>query len=398
MKILHIYDGDGKVSPEASVSSVVYYLTRELAKLNNEVTILERRTSNDPFTEIRDNIRYVRVEGRKLAQLPYKEVKKTFTGIFRLILDRKILSIKFHNILKRKEFDIIHFHFPFTANILINLNRNLRRKAVYTAHIGEEKIRLALDHSTPVILKVFSPDLYLIKRVRKTVILNKFLKNILVKKGIPSERLEIIPNGVDVKEFSLDKDYVTYVRRKYGLKGITVMFAGTVTPRKGVLHLIKAMENLKNEDVTLLVVGSLKVDEEYSKNIMDYAKRKNVNVKFAGFVPRKELKALYLASDIFVLPSLGEGSSIVLMEALASGKPLIGSNVGGNPMQIRDGWNGFLVEPGNEKQLTEKIKYLAENEKERKRMGEKSRKLAEEEFSWSMIAKKYLRVYEEIVD
>ena len=65
-------------------------------------------------------------------------------------------------------------------------------------------------------------------------------------------------------------------------------------------------------------------------------------------------------------------------------------------MQIRDGWNGYLVEPANEKQLAEKVRYLVENEGERKRMGMNSRKLAEE-FDRRKIAEKYLNVYEEVV-
>ncbi|RLF07945.1 MAG: glycosyltransferase family 4 protein, partial [Thermoprotei archaeon] len=98
----------------------------------------------------------------------------------------------------------------------------------------------------------------------------------------------------------------------------------------------------------------------------------------------------------FVLPSLEEGFGVVLTEALASGKPLVGSNVGGIPAQIKDGWNGFLVESGNEKQLAEKIRYLIDNPEERERMGENSRKLAREEFDWEKIAERYLKVYEEV--
>ncbi len=105
---------------------------------------------------------------------------------------------------------------------------------------------------------------------------------------------------------------------------------------------------------------------------------------------------MYVACDIFVLPSFGEGDSIALKEALASGKPLIGTNIGGILAQIEDGWNGFLIEPANEKQLAERIMYLIDNEEERIRMGENSRKLAEEEFDWRKIAERYLEVYREV--
>ena len=126
-------------------------------------------------------------------------------------------------------------------------------------------------------------------------------------------------------------------------------------------------------------------------------KNKNLNVRFTGFIPYEDLKALYSACDIFVLPSFEEGFGIVLTEALASGKPLIGTKVGGIPMQRRDGWNGFLVEPGNEKQLAEKIKYLMDHPEEREIMGRNSRKLAEEEFDWKKITERYLEVYEWVV-
>jgi glycosyltransferase involved in cell wall biosynthesis len=174
------------------------------------------------------------------------------------------------------------------------------------------------------------------------------------------------------------------------------MFAGTVTPRKGVLELMKAAELLNCRDVLFLVVGNLDPDREYARKVMEYAESKKINAKFTGFVPYEDLKALYSACDVFVLPSFEEGQGVVLLEAMASGKPLIGSNVGGIPMQIKDGWNGFLVEPGNEKQLAEKIGYLIENEEERAMMGKNSRKLAKEEFDWEKIAEKYLRVYESI--
>jgi glycosyltransferase involved in cell wall biosynthesis len=129
---------------------------------------------------------------------------------------------------------------------------------------------------------------------------------------------------------------------------------------------------------------------------MEYAKSRGVNAKFTGFVPYEDLKALYSVCDVFVLPSLEEGQPLVLLEAMASGKPLIGSKVGGISMQIRDGWNGFLVEPGNEKQLAEKIRYLVDNEGGRIKMGRNSRKLAEEVFSWEKITERYLEVYEEV--
>ena len=400
MRILHIYDsdrGEKALAGESSPSTVAFYICKHLAEKGYDVTILERKyKETDLSVEYIEGIRFVRLEAKKRADIPYRELKNLPFGPLRLVLDATEFAIKIKNFLKKEKFDIIHVHFPFSANILINLDRNLRKKMIYTAHIGDEKKRLALDSSAPLVLKLYSPDLYLIKRIRKTIILNEYLKDELIKKGIKEEKLEVIPNGINVEEFNLNKEEIERARRKYKLEGIIVMFAGNIIPRKGVLHLIKAAESFKNENVLFLIVGNINIDREYAKEVIAYARRKDIKAKFTGFVPKEDLRALYSACDIFVLPSFGEGDPIALKEALASGKPLIGSNVGGIPMQIRDGWNGFLVEPGNEKMLAEKIRYLIENDEERERMGKNSRKLAEEEFSWEKIAGKYLKVYEEI--
>jgi glycosyltransferase involved in cell wall biosynthesis len=115
-------------------------------------------------------------------------------------------------------------------------------------------------------------------------------------------------------------------------------------------------------------------------------------------LPYDDLKALYRVSDIFVYPLLGYGGvAISLLEAMAAGLPLIATNIGGLPTQVRDGWNGFLVEPANEKQLAEKIKYLIDHPEERIKMGINSRKLAEGEFNWDKIAEKYIEVYKKVL-
>ncbi|MCS7231883.1 MAG: glycosyltransferase family 4 protein [Elusimicrobiota bacterium] len=402
MRVLNIYDGPERVYPGlGSVPSVVYYLAKSLAKKGVEVTIVERRWQGTEYREEFDGIIFERFDlkissNKSNEETVAREIRK-FTGLTKFILDRFVFALKVSKYIDYDNFDVIHVHLPFSSNILINLNRKLRKKMIYTAHVGEERKRFGLSKDSPFLLKVFSPDLYLVKRVAKTVVLNEPLRKKLVEKGIPEKKLEVIPNGVCVEEFNIPREKIEIVKRKYDIEGTVVMFAGTVTPRKGVEHLIKAGEILKDEEVLFLVVGPLDIDKEYAKKVIEYVKNKEINAKFTGVVPYEDLKALYSACDIFVLPSFEEGDPIALKEALASGKPLIGSNVGGIPMQIRDGWNGFLVEPANEKQLAEKIRYLVENEEERVKMGERSRELAKKEFDWKKIAERYIEVYKSIL-
>jgi len=399
MRILHVFDdygtpGERALAGQGSVPTVVYYLAKYAAR-KHEVTILERDHGALPREGFIDEIRYVRIRACKLPAAPYRLVK-SLRGLVRLARDAFDVARKVKDFLEKEDFDVVHVHFPFASSILVSLNKELREKIVYTAHADEYRLGLSKFLKPPLVVRVFSPDLYLMKRVRKSVVLNEALKEKLVKKRIPKEKLEVIPNGVNVEDFNVSKEEVERVRRKYGLEGVVVMFAGTVTPRKGILELMKAAELLNRKDVLFLIVGNLNLDRDYVQKVMEYAGIKGINAKFTGFVPYEDLKALYSACDVFVLPSFEEGHGIALTEAMASGKPLIGSNVGGIPMQIKDGWNGFLVEPGNEKQLAEKIGYLIENEEERAIMGKNSRKLAEEEFDWEKIAERYLKIYEVI--
>ena len=406
MKILHIYDDYGSVLGGGSAPTVVINISKQMVKLGYEVTIIERKNGED--NRIIDGIRFVRVKARKRIPCPLIALNEDrIFGSFRFILDCIEFAVKVNKYLKKikDDFAVIHVHFPFATSVLVTMSRKLRKRMIYTAHIGEEGKRLKLSSDTPLPLKIFSPDLYLMRRVRRVVVLNESLRAKLIKKGINEEKIVVIPNGVEANNFgNFSESIVNKIKEKYGMKGkITVMFAGSITPRKGVDYLIRAAEMIIQDgyaNVLFLLVGSQEYDKEFASRVARYVKNKSLdkNIKFAGFVPYEDLKVLYQACDIFVLPSFGEGDPIALKEALASGKPLIGTKVGGIPAQIKDGWNGFLVEPGNEKQLAEKIRYLIDNPEERERMGENSRKLAREEFDWKKIAERYLKVYEEVAE
>jgi len=408
MKIIHIYDGHERVFPgEGSVPSIVYFLAKYSAKEGHDVTVLERRWKKLDYNEQINGVKFARFDLNICSNISNeeiiaKEISK-LSGFSRLIVDRTLFMFRSNEYLKKTDFDAIHVHLPFAASLLVTINRKIREKIVYTAHVGEERKRFALDPSAPLMLKLFSPDLYLMKRIKKNIVLNNDLKSKLISKGIKEDRLEVIPNGIEVREFGcFNDDELKSIREKYGLVDkFVVMYAGTITPRKGIETLVKAGEAVLNQgdkNVVFLLCGNLNIDKDFRVRIMDFVKKKSLdkNIVFMGFIPYKDLKVLYSACNIFVLPSFEEGDPIALKEALASGKPLIASKVGGIPIQIKDGWNGFLVKPGDERQLAEKIKDLINNSEERERMGRNSSKLAED-FDWKKIAERYLEIYEEVV-
>jgi len=160
MKVIHVYDGHERVFPgEGSVPSIVYYLAKYTAKIGHEVTVLERRWVGTDYEEEIDGIKFVRFDidicsNISNKELPHDAIRNPLK-LFKFILDRFIFTLKVDKYLKETDYDIVHFHLPFAANIIVNLNKKLREKAVYTAHIGEEKKRLGLESSAPLLLRIF---------------------------------------------------------------------------------------------------------------------------------------------------------------------------------------------------------------------------------------------------
>jgi len=410
MKILHIYDGHERVYPgQGSVPTVVYELAKHVAERGHEVVVIERKWNGLCSEDVLDGVKFKRLDLKIGSNVPYTEVPyvqiKSLHGTTRLVVSRCEFAYKAMKLLKDERFDVIHAHLPFAASILVTLRPKLGDRMVYTAHVGEEGKRFGLSASAPLLLKLFSPDVYLMKRVKRVVVLNESLKEkLLTYKGIEAEKIEVIPNGIDVKKFGrFTNDEVEKVKKKYEVDGkLIVMYSGTITPRKGIKTLVRGAEIVVKQgyrDVVFLACGNYNIDRGFYEEIMSYIISKGLkeHVKFTGFIPYKDLLILYSACDIFVLPSFEEGFSCSLAEALASGKPLVGSDVGGTRSMIRGGWNGFLIKPGSEEELAKRLIYLITNPKERDRMGRNSRKLAEEAFDWSKIAEKYIEVYEEVV-
>jgi len=249
------------------------------------------------------------------------------------------------------------------------------------------------------------------KNSKKIIALNEPLRTKIIQVSkINPEKIMVIGNGVDTTIFNTDIN-IEKIVNKYELNDgcVKVLFVGRIVESKGIEYLIEAINiiinNFNNTKIKFFLVGpyseafdNKNITDTYCTKIFNSIKKYNLEkyVLLTGSVPIEELFSFYEACDIFVLPSLGELFGLVVTEAMATGKPIIGSNIMGISDQIIDGWNGFLVEPANQRQLAEKIMFLYEHPEERKRMGENSRKLVEQKFDWSIISDRYLEVYNNV--
>ncbi|WP_448577433.1 glycosyltransferase [Thermosphaera sp.] len=211
------------------------------------------------------------------------------------------------------------------------------------------------------------------------------------------KKLYLIPNGVDIRRFNPLIDG-SKVRKIYNAEDKNIIFTlRHHEPKYGIVYLILAANIILRyrKDVIFIVGG----DGPLRNYHMSLARRLGIedHVLFPGRIPQNEVPLYYASSDIVVVPSLQEAWGLVATEAMACGKPVIASRVGGLPDQVIDGYNGFLVPPRDPKAIADKILYLLENPSEMKRMGLNGRRLAEEKFDIEKRVDKIIRLYKTLL-
>jgi len=206
----------------------------------------------------------------------------------------------------------------------------------------------------------------------------------------------VIYNGVDTKAFSPDKGGGS-VRKKFGIPDSAplVLANGRLVTQKGFEYLLEAFAKVKTEvrDAKLLIIGRGPLKEQLEQQ----AKKLGISDSFfiTTGIPEPDLPKYYNAADLFVLPSLYEPSAVVLYEALSCGKPIVATNIGGNP-EIVSNDCGFIIPMRSPKALREKMEMFLSDDSLRKRMGAASRKRAIEKFDWNIIAKEWDRSYRQL--
>jgi glycosyltransferase involved in cell wall biosynthesis len=204
--------------------------------------------------------------------------------------------------------------------------------------------------------------------------------------GVPADRIKMIPNGIDLERFRPDLADRQSIRQEFGIPANAklLLFAGHEFSRKGLKHVIRALDRL-GSDTWLLVVGGDN-SAPYRRIAIGAVNR----VVFAG--PRSDMPACYAAADAFVLPSMYETFSLVCMEALASGLPIFATSVGGIEDYLEDGVNGFAI-AADPDDIAEKIDAVFGDETLLAKLRRGARTTAQK-FSWDIVATRYIDLLE----
>jgi len=297
-------------------------------------------------------------------------------------------------IIKLKNFDIIHLHYPFFfGDGLTYLNHKINKlKYILTYHndvIFNNYLRyFMLFYNATITQKLlFNAEKICVTSLDYAI--NSNLCN-----WVSPERFIEIPNGVDIKRFNPNINLSVF---KHNFDGFEIiLFVGALDrPHyfKGIEYLLRAFSTLNRKKTLLLIVGDGNLKQYYMK-LSESLGILNHTV-FLGKVTDEDLPYYYALSDIFVLPSInaGEAFGMVLLEAMACGIPVIASNLPGIRKVVDDGVNGLLVIPKNVPDLALKIDFLLENEKIRKDFGKSGRQKVEAQYAWEKIIRKLERLY-----
>lgn len=209
--------------------------------------------------------------------------------------------------------------------------------------------------------------------------LTRFQRDILVKEGLPQERVSVLTNPVEIQ----------VTEQSVEMERESVLFVGRVSREKGIASLFDAARVCS--DIPFVVAGNWQAMPEASELAPD-------NVTLLGVVPSHELGALYEKARLFVLPSVWyEGFPTVLLEAMSHGLPVVCSRIGGLPEIVEDGITGLLYEPGNVDELADRIRTLWQNPALCQKLGEAGRRKVREDYAADRLMDRLLGIYEKVI-
>ena len=394
LRILHVaYVYPPTPNVADGITNVVYNVTQELAKRGHEVAVY---TSD--MLDLHGNA----------SLKTKKQVINGVTVYYLRSLWRHKASIVTPAIIpllskRLSDFDIIHIHdcrsfqgiFAYLFAKAKNVPYVFQPHGSYFSSLSDSPsktvVKTALD-------KLVSGKI--IQNASKVIALSRVEAEDYKCAGVPAEKIAIVPNGIDLTEYS-DLPSKGSFKKKFGLdkNEKIVLYLGRIHEIKGIDILVRAFANIlhKLDDVRLVIVGP---DDGYLAEIKALIKALRIEDKVLVSGPLYGVAKLeaYVDADVYVLPSRYETFPMTVLEAYACGKPVIASKVGGLTDLVANGQTGLLVDPGNTVQLAKNILYLLDHADRAGEMGLKGKAFVKDRFAIETVVAKLEAIYRESLE
>lgn len=361
-------------------------LAKALVRGGHEVHVITLDLPGIPYTAEMEGVKVYRTA----VQLGHPDFL-TWALLFNHFMEKKMAEVN-----QKVEFDIIHVHDWLTAFAGISFKHYLKKPMITTIHATE--VGRAQGLHNPSSLAIDGVEWWSTYEASKVIVTSNSMRSEVCNHfQLPWEKIEIIPNGIDLDKYGVSVDR-RLVRERYGVgyNEKLVLCVGRLVPQKGIEYLIRAipMVNQRFPATKFIIVGDgwLRGHLESLAQSTGHTK----NMAFTGFIPDEEVLALMTSADVLVVPSIYEPFGIVALEGMAAGAPVVASQIGGLGEVIEHDRTGIFVHPRNPDSIAWGIDRILSDPDHSTWLAQNAKELVQKTYSWDAIATKTVEVYERV--
>jgi glycogen(starch) synthase len=366
-------------------------LTRALVAGGHDVHVISRSHPDASAEESHGRLRVTRVDPSP-SVVPFEQLVPWVLAFNTGVLAAAVRSMR------TQRYDVVHAHDWLVASAAVEVARSFDVPLVGTVHATEYG-RHQGHLPGPMNHLIHAIEGWFVEHSSRTVVCSTYMhEQVRSLFGVPDDRIDVIPNGVEVDALAPPADEVRALRRTLAEDGThLVLFAGRLEYEKGVQTVLHALERLVDRvgSVRFLIAGIGTYSDELRSLVDELGLAHRVH--FTGFLEERALRLHYAAADVAVAPSLYEPFGLVATEAMACGTPVVVSDTGGLREIVAEG-SGLTFPPQDAEQLAARIAEVIEDPDLAQQLVARGRERIRALYDWRDVATRTVRTYGRAID
>ena len=370
------------------IARVVNDLSKRLIKDGHDVYVVTYREGSAPYYENDKGVHVYRVDNYMIN--PNNFIDWIMQLNFNMVA--KVNEL----IAKGEKFDVIHAHDWLVAYAAKTLKNSYDLPLVSTIHATEAGRNGGIHDE---VQRYINDTEWMLTYESSEVIVNSnYMKNEIQRLfGLPFDKINVIPNGINLSNFTgIERDYD--FRRQYAMDNEKIiLYVGRLVYEKGVQHLIAAMPKILSNynDAKLIIAGRGGMMDELRAEASNLGL--NDKIYFTGYLNSKQVQKMYKCADVAVFPSTYEPFGIVALEAMLAGVPTVVSDVGGLDEIVTHGVDGMKSYAGNANSIADSVTALLYDHQLATNVSKKAKQKVKDQFNWEKIAQDTHFTYEKAI-
>ena len=363
-------------------------LAKALVQQNHEVHLFTLDFPGSPNYEEMDGVKVYRAS----TELGHPNFL-TWVLLFNHFLAKRMADVS-----QSVDFDVIHVHDWLAAFSGISFKHYVKKPMVLTVHSTE--VGRAQGLHSPDSFSINGIEWWATYEADRVIVCSQSMKNeICGHFNLPLDKVDVIPNAIDPTKYQTSVDRGS-VRQRYevGYGEKLILCVGRLVPQKGTEYFIRAIPHIAKRypEAKFIIVG-----EGWSRDILEAEARasgQNRKIQFTGFASDKEVIDLMTSADVLIVPSVYEPFGIVALEGMATGVPVVASQVGGLSEVIEHDRTGLFVYPRSPESIAWGIDRILSDPDHAKWLTKNAKDILNKDYSWEAVAMKTVDVYRKVVE